>query len=268
MKKLNEISASDTLKNAQQPKKSTTATAKALELFMRLSPDQQQQHLDYLERSLSGDDNDVWKNSNVGDAKRNRDSLRPGGGTSSAAEIEMKKLKKEELEELMAELFPEFSPELQNKFAELFASSVGALLRQKILELFVDYPEFALAFGDKSMDHVESLLLRISELEDGIADVEEENEMLEAGLVELQRQRLSEEALFATQQHKRAKRSLDMDDYLDPENIRLMDEQQQQRATDPAMAARLRYIEASIPANAGEHAVQGLLETWDLNNKN
>ncbi len=257
---LKEPSAADSLKAAQETKPTTTAAARALEVFMKLAPEQQKLHLDFLEKSLNGD-NDAW-NKATDYSERNRASLKDAQKTKT-----MPTLKKEELEELIAESFPEFSPELQNKFAELFASSVGALLRQKILELFVDYPEFALVFGDKSMDHVESLLLRISDLEDGIADVEEENEMLEAGLVESQQQRLSEEALFATQQHKRA-RSLDFDDYLDPENSRLMDEQQQQRATDPAMAARLRYIEASIPANAGEHAVQGLLETWDLNNKN
>lgn len=54
-----------------------------------------------------------------GSAEKGRKSLRPGGGTTTAGDIKMKELK-EELELLMAELFPEFTPELQQKMSELF----------------------------------------------------------------------------------------------------------------------------------------------------
>lgn len=136
--------------------------------------------------------------------------------------------------------------------------------------MFDNHPEFCWLFDSVgNIDVCEELAQRIIDLETAIVEVESENEELARNFVVAEQQRLSEEALWhPSSSNQKPTKSLDFDDYLDPENIRLMEEQQQQRATDPAMAARLRYIEATIPANAGEHTVQGLLETWDLNNKN
>jgi hypothetical protein len=49
---LAETAASDTLNNAQKTKAPRDAEARALALFQRLAPDEQEAHLDYLEKTL------------------------------------------------------------------------------------------------------------------------------------------------------------------------------------------------------------------------
>jgi hypothetical protein len=95
--------AADTLHDAQKTKPTATAEVEALAAFQKLKPEHQKRTLDYLQKSLDGDSNDAWAHAGIpfGTAEKNRASHRPGGGTTSAGDLKIKKLKKEEIAESM-----------------------------------------------------------------------------------------------------------------------------------------------------------------------
>jgi hypothetical protein len=257
---LGETPAPDTLKAATQPKKSTTDAARALEIFMKLAPDEQEKHLDYLEKSLSGKSNDAWNNAGVGDdvAAKNRKGLKdhPGGNNKSLEDIKKK----------MKESFPEFSEDLQQQFAELFVEtaervSAREALFEMIAELFTDDPSLKLIFAsDQEIGLIEELANRTVELEDALEVAEAELEMLMR-----KSQSLSEEAvIYVVPKKRRSSRNLAEDFEPNEDNVVLMNETSHEH-TDPAMRKRLEFLERTTK-NVDEHKSNtNLLEAWKMN---
>jgi hypothetical protein len=156
---LNEsIASQQTLRDKTKTQATTTADAERLAAFMRLPVERQNSLL-----GLDGadKDNDDWGNSY---AARNRASHKAGGGTSGAGDLEMKKLKKENLAERMKEHFPEMSDEARERIADMFletAETVSA--RSKLAEMAAELYNsdshcFSLMFADdQTIDAVELL---------------------------------------------------------------------------------------------------------------
>ncbi len=87
------ISTQQSLKDYPHNNKNRDAANRAAEIMMHLNADERALHLDFLEKSLSA--HDSGDGVPDGDAKRNRASLKPGGGTTSSGDVKMNKLKKE-----------------------------------------------------------------------------------------------------------------------------------------------------------------------------
>ena len=217
-----ETAASKSLKDAQKAKSTTTTAARALEIFMKLAPDEQEKQLDFLEKALADSGGDLGA---VVHSARNRASYKPNGGTAAGAE-KMKKLKtNEELAEEIEELMKQsgFSPEFQQQAAELFIEAVEdkaetVAIGSKLREMFRDNPHFSLMFADdEQIDAVELLANRIEELEYAIAECEEESAILRA-------ESLSEEVVFAPSKPTRSRRNLSEDFEANPDNEFLMGE--------------------------------------------
>jgi hypothetical protein len=232
--------AADSLKGAQKTKPTTTRQARALELFMKLAPEEQEKVFDDLENSIrSHQGGDGVPD---GTAARNRKSRTPGGGTSGSGDLKMKKPK-----DSIKESFPGTSDELLEQMADAFhdaviRTSAGDALR----ELFSQNPHFSLMFADdETIDAVELLCAKIESLEEGIALAAEERAMLEQELIERQAT-FKEETLFNTATRSRSappRRSLDSDFTFNGEDGKLlMGEEESPRHHDAKMQARLEHL--------------------------
>lgn len=257
--------AADTLKNAQKARPNTTAAAKVLELFMRLSPMDQERHLDYLAKTLGATDNDAWK---TGEdyAERNRKGLKdnPSNNKKSLADIR-KGLK---------ESFPGTSDELIDKMTQLFSDAVAKkTIVEAVEELLVEEPYFSLLFGDVAeIVAAEALAERITELEERIAWYEEDNNRL---YEEINREpsdgELMEDFVITQQRNaNKPRRSIynladDLGFNPDPDNIVLVEEDRPRRQNDP-MSKRVAYLEQTSggrPIVAPSGTATSLLETWE-----
>ena len=267
---LTETTASDSLKDYPHNNKDKNAAAHTLEAFQKLAPEHQN---DFLEKALK--DSDVWKKADIsGDAKRNRDSLKPGGGTTSAGDHKMPKLKKEELEQLMKETFGCTDEDLE-KFTTIFHDAVEARAEtvsivNKLAEMvFVDHPEFALLLPHSDDDNddlviADALAMRVEELEDQLAYVENENDQLRESRREMRG--LSEEALYsAPAKPKRSRRSISETGFNEPneDNRVLMETENQPNQPTGAMKSYLNVLERTT-RNVDHHKSMDLVEAWKL----
>jgi hypothetical protein len=256
---IDENAASDSLKAAQKQKPTTTAEVETLAAFMKLAPEHKARTLEWLNNSLADaiPDGTAEKNrkSQSKYVDQNKKSRKAGAETRT----------NEELSELMSSVFPDLTPELVGEFREIWAQQVAqASVRDAMLELFEDNPYFKLLFNEPQMDMARLLTQYIEELENAIDEVEKENLELARNIVE--NQGLFEEALYAPHQtSKKPKRSLDMEEHVDEANRHLFETEQQEHL-DPAMRARVRYLEQTTRNEVTPAA--HLLETWEITKQN
>ena len=257
---LSETVASDSLNAAQRIKPTTNAEVEALTAFMKLPYHHQKRTLDFLSKSLSAhDDGDGVPSS---DAKRNRASLKPGGGTTSSGDVKMNKLKKE-TEELMKELFD--TPELQQKAINLWNETIESRsAAQALADLFEINPHFSLLWKpDSYLEKVEIWSRRVEQLEQACLEVGEENQMIREQMMrnEIGR-RLEEEALYSPPSQRRRSMHNIADDLegVDEDNIYLLETGD--HVGDPRMNARKAYLEQTTAHTDMSSAKNYLVETW------
>ena len=244
---VNETIASDTLKSAQQskgpppkPSASNAEVEQTMRLLQTLSPQQR----DLLKQALAADTNDAWKKG-VDYSECNRVSLKayPKANKSSMSDATTKKgsagMGGKELSELLSK---EFSPEFAEKAAELFNQRADEGALRRIAEMVSDNPQFSLLLHPEQ-DVVEIYLDYISQLESEIHEIQV-GESTMAGALMAENQRLNEDQIYSERQQKPIK-SLDMDDEIDPDNIVLM-ECDDQHIGDPKMRAQSRFLAQDI----------------------
>jgi hypothetical protein len=255
--------ALDSIKNAQRTKPSTDDAAEALAAFMKLNSEQKKRHLEFLQASLSANGNDAWKSGEYY-SERNRQSLK-----NAQKKNDMPTLKKE-----IAEAFPEFTPELQERFAKTFAEGVAkATLANALTELFAEEPHFHLIFAvDEEIDAVEALANRVLELEESIAFYDQINEQLREEQYQDETAQLYEEFILTNEKakYKPYRRSHNIADDLgwdpDPDNIVLMESDVPTRPVNDPMSKRVAYLERTSlgrPIEPHSSSAQYLVETWD-----
>jgi hypothetical protein len=257
---LRETAAADSLKSATKTKPTTDAEVDALSVAMKLNTDQKQRHIDYLQKSLSADGNDAWKKAD-GDAKRNRDSLLPKGGTTSAGDVKLQKKKKLK-KEIDDKLGKEFSEEFREQAVDLFVEAVERnsceALFELVSQLLNNDPSLSLAFADDAtLDICQAYSERIEELEDLCEAAEFERDMLMR-----EAQSLSEEALiYVVPKRRRSSHNIAEDlESVDPDSM-LMGETSHEHM-DPAMRKRISYLEQA--ARNEVSPAQHLVETWKI----
>jgi hypothetical protein len=255
---LGETVASDTLKNAQKTKQPTTNAARALEMFMKLAPEEQEKHLDFLQKALSDEGNDVWKTA-PDYAAQNRKGLKdnPSKNKKSLANIKAE----------ITEAFPEFTEELQERFADLFTESVAkTTFAEAVGTLMTENPELRLLMAsNEELDMVESLAERIQELEDAVAEVAQENAMMVEAQRQSEQQKLQEELLIDLTRTPKRQHNIADDFEPDPENSWLLAEDTPRRSNDP-MSRYASYIEQTVrgrPIKAPVGTASYLTETWE-----
>jgi hypothetical protein len=259
--------AGQTLKDKTKKQPDTTAQAELLAKFMRLPVERQKSllGLDDTDR-----DNDDWGKNY---AARNRASHKAGGGTTSAGDLKMKKLR-----DTIKEAFPGTSDELLDRFQTTFLEYVerwaaSDKINEIIAEVFENEPIFNLVFAsDETIDAVELLSARINELEEAIVEVEAENEELLDQQLQLHSEMMGEEALYDAAPPRvptaRPRRSLDPDFTFNENGEFLIDDnggRSQHQRLDPKMA---RYVQKlnEVTRNADVHpANENLLEAWKNN---
>ena len=190
--------AEDSIKRAQQkllqeaniptqnslrdyPSKNAKDEIEALVSFHRTPNDQQKKrHLEFLQKALSAETNDAWRKSDNTNAKRNRDSLRPGGGIHSGDHAMPKKgtvadelAKREAVKNAIKETFGIDDDDVQ-RFADLFKSAVSSKrLSQALREIVREDKTLSLAFAtDEQIDLVDALATTIETLEENISLLE------------------------------------------------------------------------------------------------
>ena len=237
--------ASDSLKDATKTKDDTTDLVRALEIMMGLNADQKQRYLEFLKKSL--DDFDVWKpGSGVPDdyAAKSRNSL---------------KRNEEVLQESLEQAFPDFTPELQQRIADLFYQCVSQqTLSDALQELFRANPQFSLLFGEQ-LDVAELLANHIQNLEGAIASVKEENYQIATEI-----ETLDEETMFPQpRKSQKLKRSYIDEDMLtaDEENSIFLEENQKQHSGDPTMRRYADFLERTTRGNDARTPASDLMET-------
>jgi hypothetical protein len=264
---LQETVASDTLRAAQRTKPTTTKAARALEIFQKLAPDEQEAHLDWLEQPLKY--HDSGDGVPDGTAEKNRASLKNAQKAKKTP-----KLKRAEIEAVIKETFGASNTQL-DKFVDVFLEAVESRAEtvafgNKIRELFESIPYYSLMFADdETIDAVELLSDRINDLEEGLQYAAEERAILEQELLERQ-SALAEETLFNNDAPSRSvakRRSLDPDFTFNEEGEFLMEDgtRQSQPVSDPKMR---RYAEvlARTTRNVDVHTPnENLLEAWKNN---
>ena len=249
--------AEDSIKRAQQkllqeaniptqnslrdyPSKNAKDEIEALVSFHRTLNDQQKKrHLEFLQKALSAETNDAWRKSDNTNAKRNRDSLRPGGGIHSGDHAMPKKgtvadelAKREAVKNAIKETFGIDDDDVQ-RFADLFKSAVSSKrLSQALREIVREDKTLSLAFAtDEQIDLVDALATTIETLEENISLLENEQEyLLSLGGAE----GLTEDVIYADarrQQHSSSssrRRSLSEEDLLgvDESNAGLFESEQ------------------------------------------
>jgi hypothetical protein len=237
------IPTQQSLNDAQKPKESTTNLARAIEIMMRLAPDQQEAHLDWLEKSLN-DDNAAFTNAGIPDdyAAKNRASVKNAQKMKKTP-----KLKREDLDALMQEAFPDLTPELHERFVEVFDDAVShASARNALKEIFIGTPEFALLFDQRQLDLADYYANRIVELEEAIAEVEHETALIEARMQE--QESLSEDVMYPSPDLRPSRRrSLNPDDLseVSEDNAGLI-MTEDQHSGDPRQRAYLNAIQRSV----------------------
>jgi hypothetical protein len=260
-----EIASQQSLKTYVKDAKGVDKAARALEVFQKLAPDAQADHLRWLEQSLrSHKDGDGAPDA----SKRNKDSLRPDGGIHSG-DNKMPKLRKE-TEALMKEVFD--TPELQQKALDLFTETAKGKAADVIASLFDENTLYSLMFceeDDPIIEAIEYYANRIDELESGISELIQENAwMKEAAEAEA----LHEERLYvmaaSNNSRRRSSRNLSEDFEADPDNAFLLEDGERHHVGGP-MAARVAYLN-NTTRNVDQHKptpIEGLLEVWELQNK-
>ena len=135
---------------------------------------------------MSAETNDAWRKSDNTNAKRNRDSLRPGGGIHSGDHAMPKKgtvadelAKREAVKNAIKETFGIDDDDVQ-RFADLFKSAVSSKrLSQALREIVREDKTLSLAFAtDEQIDLVDALATTIETLEENISLLENEQEYL------------------------------------------------------------------------------------------
>jgi hypothetical protein len=258
---IDENAASDSLKAAQKQKPTTTAEVETLAAFMKLAPEHKARTLEWLNNSLADaiPDGTAKKNrkSRSKYVEKNKQSMKSGYKPS---------LTNEELDELLSQAFPDFTPGLRQQFAGVFLKAVSETsLRESVLQVISENPDsgFELLFNEEQLDMCRLLVDRIESLEQFISEIESENLELARNIVE--NQGLFEEALYSSHQKSaEAKRALDMDSYVDPENSVLV-ESDQEHVGDWKMRKRLEYLEQN--ARPEVTPASNLIDTWAMFDK-
>lgn len=235
------------------PKK--TDLDKAMLAMSKLEPEHQQALHDFLAQSLAAHKGDGVS---ADDAKRNRDSLGPGGGTTSSGEVKMKTLKK-----VVAETFPNYSEEIRDQLVEVMSKTIGvASAREYLQEVFDSDPVFQLMFAnDETIDAVTMLSDRIVALEESIAILEDtKRELQEATML----RQIQEEALYDTPRRRRHSSHNIADDLegVDEDNHYLMEDGGGHHGISKEMAARVSYLERTARDTVSPS--QALRETWTI----
>jgi hypothetical protein len=256
------IPTQDSLKTHQQAKApSNDDVVKAIGVLMHLSPDERQKHFERLGlRSHEGGDG-----VSDGTAEKSRKSLK-----GAQAKKDMPKLKKELFSGFNDE---ELSEEFKEHATEIFHRKISkASARDALIEMFSDNPELnLLLMSEERLDAVSMLADRIEWLEEQIAAVELERDMLVREAAERERSSLSEEVLYSDKPRPtpssdrlakvKSHRSLDHDFAFNEDGESLTGDNKQQ-VTDPAMRARLALLERVTRHVDRKQHKDYLVETW------
>ena len=220
--------------------------------------------LDYLERALSPDTNHVWRKAPFdGYAEKNRKGLRDHQTSKKAMPTLKTKIK---------EAFPEFSEELQEQFEETFHDAVRRTsAREALTEILDTIPGWQLMFAeDSQIDIVDQIAERIQFLEQECETIEEENDRLRIAAMQRDNatiQQIKEDVMFTSPLNsRRSTRNVAEEFEADPDNAYLLEDGGDLH-TSGAMAARVAYLNRTIRHVDQHKATDGLLETWELQNK-
>jgi hypothetical protein len=258
---LKEIATQDSLKTHKQATPpSNDDVVKALWVLMHLSPEERQKHFDELGlRPHKGD------GVPDGTAEKSRKSLK-----SAQAKNDMPKLKKELFSMFDGEGLTE---EFKERATEIFHRAISKTsARDALIEMFSDNPELnLLLMSEERLDAVSMLADRIEWLEEQIAAVELERDMLVREAAERERSSLSEEVLYSDKPRPtpssdrlakiKSHRSLDHDFAFNEDGESLTGDNKQQ-VTDPAMRARLALLERVTRHVDRKQHKDYLVETW------
>jgi hypothetical protein len=271
MKTLEEYLAEDnaagaSLKQAQQPKRPKNAEARALELFMRLVPEDQEKHLRFLEKALGGEDNDAWTDAGVGGdvAAKNRLSLKDNPSKNKNTLDKLKQMKADQLKKQMEEWFTELSAETHQDMIDTFNEAVenkSSKFGHGLQELLAQY---GFLFAEEQEIVVNRLLIYIENLQELIEHYEDEAAVIRQEIAENQRN-LSEEVIFATASQKPRHRPIVDMFPIEEDNRYLMETDEAQHTNDPKMRQRLEFLNRTT-RNVDTHGPNdNLMEAWRLN---
>jgi hypothetical protein len=265
---LDETLASETLKNqtkSKSPKK--TDLEAATRAMLKLNPEDRERVAKELCGLSSHEGGD-----GVGDvAKKNRDSLRPGGGTTSG-DKKMPKLKIKEVDAFLeSSLGPDLSPEFKERASEVFHAAISkASARAALEEIFNSDPIFSLLFADdEQIDVAQGLAERIEYLQGVCEELEQENQSLREENMRreiAEMQTIREEVLIKSDPLNRRSPSHNLQDDLegvDESNRALLGEAgDDQRINDPKMRQYAAALHRSTSTYVDHSPAKPLIETF------
>lgn len=176
-------------------------------LHQQMNAAGRKRHLDYVKAMM--DDNAVWKDAS-GDAKRNRELLKPSGGVHGSAE-KMKKINPKV--KAMFDGQDNLSDEFKQAATEVFEQAIASKrLSECLSEMCREDPILSLAFADQgTVDICDALAWKIEELEAECAKWEEANqELREARMVS--QMGLAEEVLYNNPPSRSSRRRVSLND--------------------------------------------------------
>ena len=257
----NGISTQDSLR--AYPDKNASIEQELLNRYAHLNDAQKLRHIQLIQKSMGLEPHDKGDGVPSGTAEKNRQSLK-----------DTQKDKSDKMPRISPKVRAMFdgdetlTDEFKQAATEVFEDAVSRrTAMDRVLELLTSNPELKLIFAtDDQLDLVERMSEQVSELEESIAERDQERRLL-LRKESLRREALREEALYSThsqQERRRSTHALENSLYeVDEGNRQLFGE------TSSPHGSMRRYVEAldRSTRNVDRHGDnESLLETWKLNN--